>query len=246
MPRIIWLISIILLSAVSGQGIMDIPETQVEGGQIAGVEIIMADRDFSSLKSQITTFAVNIDYPLIKNTVMTLAVGANQNTIPLNADNTTDLTGKFGLYGKIEAQYNLAIFYSRGAVGFYKTKGSVTETSNTTTSYVTDNNYTFIEYPLETGINLKFGLFDIQTGLNKTFLYGTNQQSVKMVYHSGTTDLGEKKSSFIDQLPLGLAAGFGYQVSSKYSIRVKGLVFSPDKYQVSISIWSKVLQTVRL
>jgi len=241
-----WLIGIILISAVLGQGITDIPEATSENGQIAGVEVIVADRDFNSLTSQLKTLAVNIDYPLIKNTVMTLAAGTSQNTIPLNADNTTNLKGKFGLYGKMEVAYKLSLFYSRAAVIIYKTKGTVTETTNATTSYISDNNFTFIEYPLEAGINLKFGVFDIQAGLNKTFLYVINQQSVTMVYPNGTTNLGEKKSSFIDQLPLGLTAGLNYQVSPKYSIRVRGLVYSPVKYQVSISIWSKVLQTVRL
>ncbi|NQT97885.1 MAG: Ig-like domain-containing protein [Candidatus Marinimicrobia bacterium] len=75
---------------------------------------------------------------------------------------------------------------------------------------------------------------------------GITAGTAKVKGYYGTSDLGTKKYSFIDQLPFALTAGIRYKLTPLYSLQVNADLYSAKKYQFVFSIWSKVAQTARL
>lgn len=240
------LLLLVLTGLLPAQEITKIPVTQIEMGQIAGLQIITNDRDFSSLTTKNKILALSFNYPLLSGSTMTMSAGINKHKLITADGHSNDLIGKLGWYAKGEISHRISIFYGRAATLIYKTKGEITEYVDQNTSYLHDNNYTFIEYPVETGIYLTINVFEMRAGISKTYLYGTNEKSVKLIYANGTSDLGTKKYSFIDQLPFALTAGIRYKLTPLYSLQVDADLYSATKYQFVFSIWSKVAQTARL
>ncbi|MBC8401436.1 MAG: hypothetical protein H8E14_08110 [Candidatus Marinimicrobia bacterium] len=100
------------------------------------------------------------------------------------------------------------------------------------TSYHHDNNYTFIEYPVETEIYLTINVLEMRARILKTYLFGTNEKSVKLIYANGTSYLGTRKYSFINQLPFALTAGIRYKLTPLYSLQVDADLYSTKKISV--------------
>lgn len=246
MQVILTLLLLVLTGLLPAQGITDVPVTQIEMGQMAGLQIITNDRTFSSLTTQNKILALSLDYPLLSGSTMIMSAGINKHKLITADGHSNDLIGKIGWYAKGEISYRIGIFYGRAATLIYKTKGEITEYVDQNTSYLHDNNYTFIEYPVETGIYLTINVLEMRAGILKTYLYGTNEKSVKLIYANGTSDLGTKKYSFIDQLPFALTTGIRYKLTPLYSLQVDADLYSAKKYQFVFSIWSKVAQTARL
>ncbi len=233
-------------SLILAQGITDVPETRIDMEQTAGLQVSVNDRSFNSMAARNKILALSLNYPMTARSNVIASVGFNKQSIITSGSNSKILDGKLGWFGKAEINYRIYLIYCTGAIHIYKMKNSIIEYENQVQEYQYDNNYTFLEYPLSAGIILPIYLAKLRVGIRKTYLYGTNEKGIQVTYGGGTSDLGIKKHSFIDQLPFALTTGIAYKITPKYSLEIEADLYSATKYQFTLTVWSKIAQSTTL